>query len=55
MVPVLVAVRESVAPTQMGVLLLATGAAGVDLTVTEVVPAVLVHPKEVAVTEYVPP
>ena len=51
MVPVLVAVRESVAPTQTGVLLDAVGAAGVRFTVTDVVPAVLVHPDVVVVTE----
>jgi hypothetical protein len=38
----------------MGVLLPPVGAAGVCRIVTEFVPAVPVHPKTVAVTEYVP-
>ena len=43
-----------VAPTHTGVLLPAAGAPGIPLTVTAVVPALLVHPETVAVTEYVP-
>ena len=53
-VPVLVAVRDKVAPTQTGVLLPAVGAVGIGFTVTEVVPADPVQPFVVAVTEYVP-
>jgi hypothetical protein len=48
------AVKLKVEPTQMGVLLPPVGAEGVERIVTEVVPAVPVHPKIVAVTEYVP-
>lgn len=47
-------VRFNVVPSQIGLLLLAAGAAGIGLTVTAVVPAVLVHPLTVTVTEYVP-
>jgi hypothetical protein len=38
-----------------GLLLVAVGAAGMALTTTLVVPAILVHPFTVAVTEYIPP
>ena len=43
-----------VAPVQTGLLLPGAGVAGIGLTVTAVVPNVLVHPATVAVTEYVP-
>jgi len=52
--PMLDAERLSVLPSQIGLLLDAVGAAGIGLTVTLTVPAVLVHPPTVAVTEYVP-
>ncbi len=42
------------APTQTGELLPAVGATGVGLTVIVIVPAALVQPETVAVTEYVP-
>lgn len=41
-------------PVQTGLLLPAVGVAGIGFTVTAVVPATLVHPAKVAVTEYVP-
>jgi hypothetical protein len=41
-------------PAQTGLLLEAVGVAGCGLTVTAIVPAALVHPATVAVTEYVP-
>jgi len=44
-------VRFKVLPAHIGLLLLAVGAAGIGLTVTEVVPEVLVHPLTVTVTE----
>ena len=47
-------VRFNVDPTQIGLLLDGDGVAGTGLTVTEVVPAGLVHPFTVTVTEYVP-
>ena len=46
--------RLSVVPAQTGVLLDAVGAVGVGFTVTATVPAALVHPATVTVTEYVP-
>ena len=50
--PTVLAVRLNVDPIQSGPLLPATGAAGVGLTITEVVPTALVaHPGTVAVTE----
>ena len=48
------AVKLSVDPAQIGELLDAVGAAGVEFTTTVVVPAALVHPATVTVTEYVP-
>jgi len=48
------AVKLSVEPSQIGLLLLAVGAVGIGLTVTAVVPAALVQPLTVTVTEYVP-
>jgi hypothetical protein len=48
-------VKFNVAPTHTGVLLDATGVAGIGLTVTTVVPAAPVQPFTVIVTEYVPP
>ena len=45
------AVRLNVYPVQIGELFPMVGAAGGGLTTTLVVPAVLVHPKTVAVTE----
>jgi hypothetical protein len=51
---ILLAVKFSVEPAQIGELLEAVGGAGVGLTVTTVVPALPVHPATVAVTEYVP-
>ena len=49
------AAKLRLAPTHTGALLLAVGAAGVGLMVTEVIPAGLAgHPGTVAVTEYVP-
>ena len=48
------AVKFNVKPAQIGLLLLAAGAAGAGLTVTIVVPAEPVQPAMVAVTEYVP-
>jgi hypothetical protein len=45
------AVKLSVLPAQIGELLDAVGAAGAGLTVTAVVPAEPVHPATVAVTE----
>lgn len=47
-------VRFSVAPTHNGLLLEGVGAAGIGLTVTAVVPAALMQPLTVMVTEYVP-
>jgi hypothetical protein len=44
----------SVVPAQIGLLLDAVGAAGVGFTVTLTVPATLVQPFTVTVTEYVP-
>lgn len=49
-----VAERLIVPPAQTGELLAAVGVAGARLTTTEVVPATLVHPLTVTVTEYVP-
>lgn len=48
------AVRFIGAPVQTGVLLPAVGVAGKLLTVTTTVPAALVHPPTVIVSEYVP-
>ena len=48
------AVRFSDDPAQIGLLLPAAGAVGVVLIVGVVVPAALVHPPTVTVTEYVP-
>jgi hypothetical protein len=45
------AVRLSVEPSQIGPLLPAVGAGGVVFTITFIVPAALVHPPIVAVTE----
>lgn len=54
-VPVAVAVKFKVAPTQSGLgLAPAVGAVGIAFTVTETVPAVPVQPPAVATTEYVP-
>lgn len=50
----MLAFRLSVLPSQIGLLLEAVGAAGVGLTVTETVPALLVQPRTVTVSEYVP-
>ena len=47
-------VKLSVAPAQIGVLLPAVGAAGVGLMVTAVVPAAPAQPATVTETEYVP-
>ena len=47
-------VNDKVDPEQTALLLLGAGVAGAGFTVTEVVPAELVHPSTVAVTEYVP-
>ena len=47
-------VREIVDPAQTGLLLEATGVAGMGLTTTFVVAGELVQPATVAVTEYVP-
>jgi hypothetical protein len=47
----LLAERFSVLPAQMGLLLEAVGAAGIGLTVTATVPAGLVQPATVTVTE----
>jgi hypothetical protein len=47
-------VKFKALPAQTGPLLAGTGAEGTGLTTTVVVPAVLVHPATVAVTEYVP-
>lgn len=41
-------------PKQIGLLLLAVGAAGIGFTTTVTVPDTPVHPATVAVTEYVP-
>lgn len=49
-----VVVSVSVLPAQIGLLLEGVGVAGIGLTVTTVVPAALVHPPTVTVTEYVP-
>ena len=49
--PTVLAVSDKLFPEHTGVLLLATGAEGIALTVTEVVPAAPVHPETVAVTE----
>lgn len=43
--------RLMVVPVQTGELLLAVGVAGSELTTTVVVPATLVHPATVRVTE----
>jgi len=51
---ILVAVKFNVDPAQIGVLLDAVGADGVWFTTTFVVPAELVHPFTVTVSEYVP-
>lgn len=48
------AVKLMVDPTQSGELLPAVGAAGTAFTTTVVVPAALVQPPTVTVTEYVP-
>ena len=48
------AVKFKVFPSQIGELLPAVGAKGVEVTVTEVVPIKLVQPATVAVTLYVP-
>ena len=53
-VPVELAAKLNVVPEQTGLLLVAVGAEGVMLMVTETVPADPVHPFLVAVTEYVP-
>ena len=47
-------VRFNVEPTQIGELLPAVGVAGIGFTTTTVVPAALIQPITVAVTEYVP-
>ena len=47
-------VKFNVAPMHTGLLLDAVGVAGIGLTVTAVVPATLVQPLTVIVTEYVP-
>ena len=47
-------VNVIVLPVQTGLLLPAVGVAGIGFTVTAVVPATLVQPATVAVTEYVP-
>ena len=53
--PLTVGVKSwMVAPTQYGPPFVAVGVAGVALTTTFVVPAALVHPLTVIVTEYVP-
>lgn len=49
-----VVVSVSVLPEQIGLLLPGDGVAGIGLTVTAVVPAALVQPPTLAVTEYVP-
>jgi hypothetical protein len=49
-----VAVRLSVDPAQIGLLLDAVGAEGTGLTTTVTVATELVHPLAIAVTEYVP-
>jgi hypothetical protein len=46
--------RLIVFPAQTGLLLEGAGVAGCGLTVTAMLPAELVHPATVAVTEYVP-
>src|SRR6185312_553201 len=46
--------RFNVEPTQIGLLLVGDGVAGVGLITTLTVPAVLVHVPTVIVTEYVP-
>jgi hypothetical protein len=46
--------KLSVPPLHTGVLLDAIGGAGAGVIVTDVVPAALVQPLTVAVTEYVP-
>lgn len=51
---IVLAVSVIVFPEHKGGILPAVGADGIGLTVTEVVPAVLVQPETVAVTEYVP-
>ena len=48
------AVKFNVCPVQIAELEPAVGAAGIGFTVTVVVPAGLVHPFTVAVTEYTP-
>lgn len=50
----MLAVKLKVAPIQSGLLLVAVGAAGIEFTVTDVVPFGPVHPFSVADTEYVP-
>ena len=45
------AVKLKVCPEHAGLINPAVGAAGIAFTVTETVPAGLVHPKSVAVTE----
>ena len=52
--PMVLAVKLNVVPEQIGLLLPATGAAGIRFTVTAVVPADPVHPNTVTETEYVP-
>jgi hypothetical protein len=51
---IVLAVKLSVLPAQIGELLAAVGAPGMGFTVTATVPAGPVHPATVAVTEYVP-
>ena len=51
---IVLAVKLSVDPSHTGVLLPAVGAGGVLVTVTETEPGLLVHPANVAVTEYIP-
>jgi hypothetical protein len=47
-------VTFNAAPEHTGPLLEGTGADGIGFTITEVVPAILVQPATIAVTEYVP-
>jgi hypothetical protein len=47
-------VKLNAAPVHTGPLFPATGAEGIEFTTTVVVPATLIHPFTVAVTEYVP-
>jgi hypothetical protein len=51
---IVLAVKFNVAPVQTGPLLPAVGEDGIGFTTTVVVPAILVQPLTVAVTEYVP-